>query len=49
MEALLTDDNFISQNKIIRARFVKELMGNLINLSRGKGQLALSATKTLSY
>ena len=41
------DENFMAQYKLIHAQFLKELLGNMKALSRGKGSLALSATKSL--
>ena len=41
------DENFIAQYKLIHAQFLRELLGNVKVQAKGKGQIALSATKLL--
>ena len=44
---LSEDENFIAQYKLIHAQFLRELLGNVKVQAKGKGQIALSATKLL--
>ena len=44
---LSEDENFIAQYKLIHAQFLRELLGNIKVQAKGRGQIALSATKLL--